>query len=126
VWASAVGQPVARCGATATLRLAYGNRSSLAAPDTILTYALPAALTLVEATPAPASTAPLRWELGTLAAGSSGTIELTVAVKETAPGGLASAAAIITTPDEAITGNNSAPLGVWVGGRVFLPALVRD
>jgi hypothetical protein len=126
VWVSAVGQPVARRGATATLRLAYGNRSSLEAPETVVTYALPAALTLVEATPAPASTGPLRWELATLAPESGGTIELVVTVKDTATGGLASAPAIISTPEEAITGNDRAPLGVWVGGRVFLPGIVRE
>jgi hypothetical protein len=126
VWAKALGEPAAWRGQTATLRLAYGNRSSLPAPDAALTWALPANLTLVAATPAPTGTAPLRWELGTLAAGATGTIEVVVSVKPAATGGLASAPATISTPHEAITGNNSTALGVWVGGKVFLPGVRRD
>jgi hypothetical protein len=126
VWVRALGEPAAWRGQTATLRLDYGNRSSLPAPDVALTWALPANLTLVAATPAPTGTAPLRWELGTLAAGAEGSIDVVVSVKPTATGGLASAPATMTTPHEAILGNNSTPLGVWVGGKVFLPGVRMD
>lgn len=126
VWVRQHGQPVADRGETVVLRLDYGNRSGLSAPESVVTYALPAALALVAAEPAPTSTAPLTWELGELAAEMQGSIVLTATVSTTPTGGLVSAPATIATPHEAITGNNTTSLAVWVGGRVFLPVMTGD
>ncbi len=106
------GPAAAVVGSEITYTLAYSNTGDGAAAGVAVVDTLPAGLTFVSATPAPATTSgqTLTWNIGTLAAGASGQITLNVRLAATAqPGTQISNTATITTttPGDPDDGNNS-------------------
>jgi len=109
----------------ATLR--FGNAGSVAAAQTTLTLTLPDGLAFVAATPPPASTNPLRWAPGDLAAGmGDGQIELTLAAAADATTGapLTLRAHVASATPEAETADNEARQPVFIGWKGFLPGVM--
>lgn len=113
-------------GDTVVHTLAVGNRSALAAAGVTLTYALPPQLVFVAADPAPSSTSPLRWNLGTLAPGAEVTIHITTAPAPGAlPGQVVSTATLATTDNELELVNNTLAVTTLLERTVLLPVLLR-
>lgn len=105
------GPTVTLPGATLSYTLTYTNRSSADAADVLVSDTLPLGLTFVNSTPPPTTIAgrDLRWQIGTLRAGASGSITL---VAQVAPGGangtgLTNAAQIVTTTPGDDPGDNT-------------------
>ena len=95
------------------------NDSTLPAAGVALTYTLPPQLVFVAADPAPTTLAPLRWELGTLAAGEAVGGRLTTRVAAGAtPLFVTSTATAATTDAELELLNNMAaaqtPMQRWL------------
>lgn len=97
VWVTKSGPPQVLVGQQFSYTLAYGNSGSGIASAVQLVDTLPAGLTFVSASPAPASQSgqTLTWNLGTLTAGQSGSI--TVTVRAPASIGAAKSQAITNT-----------------------------
>jgi uncharacterized repeat protein (TIGR01451 family) len=126
IWVSAGSRAAALPAETGVLTIGYGNAGQLQAPGSVLTATLPAGLTYVSAAPAPSSTAPLRWELGTLPAGQSSTVRITVRLDGAMPAwSTLTALAGIASPSETLLANNSATIPLFAGAQVMLPQLVR-
>ena len=124
VWVSGQGGS-ASPGRTIIHNLMAGNRSGIAAGGATLTYTLPPELRFVSADPAPTTTSPLRWNLGTLSPGAFVTIRVTVAVDGAAkPSGTLVATAAVALPNELETGNNTAEIITRVESRLFAPVVI--
>jgi uncharacterized repeat protein (TIGR01451 family) len=79
------GPATAAAGATFDYTLSYRNVGSSSATNVVVEDVLPSGLTFVSATPAPSSVSgqTLRWNLGTLNAGATGSIQLRVRAAST-------------------------------------------
>ncbi|MGI6496522.1 MAG: hypothetical protein ACOX5G_10640 [Kiritimatiellia bacterium] len=82
VWIRKSGPATVRLGGTAVHTLAYGNNGNAAAANVVIADTLPAGMTYVGAVPSAAMTSdnPKTWFIGTLAAGATGTVTVTVSV----------------------------------------------
>jgi uncharacterized repeat protein (TIGR01451 family) len=123
---SATGQP----GWIVAQTLRVGNRGAVAADGVVLTYTLPPELTYSAADPAPSSTSPLRWELGSLAAdGPPVEIHLTTTVRAVNPARLVVSTANVTTAAELELLNNTAVVPTPLKGferQVYLPGVLAN
>ena len=113
----------AQPGSQVTFSVAYGNQGGAPANGTMLELTLPAELSYVSASVEPVETSPaLKWNLGDLARGASGTFSLTLAVAASVPLGVELSAPLsVSTSRELQTWNNTASLMVFTGHRVYLP-----
>jgi uncharacterized repeat protein (TIGR01451 family) len=129
LWLDALGQS-AMPGEPMTFALRYGNRGGAPAASVTITNTLPDGLTFVSANPAPVATSPvLRWELGSLSAGSGPVaIVITAAPASSLPAGtvLFSPAAIATATTELEQSNNAAQSRLWIGRSLYLPILLAQ
>jgi len=124
VWVSGQGGSVSP-GRTIIHNLMAGNRSGIAAEGATLTYTLPPELRFVSADPAPTTTNPLRWDLGTLSPGAFVTIRVTVAVDGAAkPSGTLVATAAVALLNELETDNNTVEIVTRVESRLFAPVVI--
>ncbi len=112
-------------GDEVTFSVAYGNQGGAPANGTQLELTLPAGLSYVSASIEPVETSPtLKWNLGDLARGTSGTFSLTLAVATDVPLGVELSAPLsISTARELQTWNNAGSLLVFTGHRVYMPVL---
>lgn len=114
------GQAAVHAGDLLTYTISVRNDGQVAAHNTGLVLALPDGLSYQSATPPPASTSPLTWDLGSLVYDSA----VTVTLSAVANGGLSSGtaltttAAVTTTSPEEYLANNTAR---WVS-RVRSPS----
>jgi uncharacterized repeat protein (TIGR01451 family) len=129
VMVAPANSPTALPGETVTFQLTFGNQGSVPADGSVLTVTLPAELSYVSASLPPIATTPsLVWDLGNLGANSgSSTILLTVAVSPSAVplSNLTTMLTISTAAPEVETANNSYMVKTLVGGRLYLPMMVR-
>jgi len=107
-------------GTTLTYTLVYTNEGPSGADNVVVTDMLPAEVTYNGAVPAPTSGPnPLVWNLGTLAAGMTGTINITVTVSPSTTAPFSNNAVIsTTTPNDRPDDNTST-----VSSTVLIPAL---
>src|SRR5262249_51448462 len=109
VYVRKTGPTSAATGSTFAYTLAYGNNGAASAATVSLVDTPPPGLAFVSASPAPSSVSgqTLTWDLGSLAAGSSGAITLNVSVSASAPASVTNAAAISTSTSETTPGDNT-------------------
>jgi uncharacterized repeat protein (TIGR01451 family) len=90
VYVQKTGPAVATAGGQVSYTLAYGNNGSAAAGGVGLTDTLPPELTFVSAVPAPSSVSgqALTWNLGTLAAGATGSVTVVAQASAAAANGV--------------------------------------
>lgn len=128
VWVSSP-ERAARPGQTLTYPIHYGNQSGAPASGVVISQTLPTDLTFVSASPPPVATTPtLRWELGDLTAESGpSVIMVTAALAGSAAPGivLTSTVSIAAAAPEIELANNAVAARAWVGGRDYLPLLLR-
>ena len=124
VWVRGQGGSVSP-GRTIAHNLMAGNRGGVAAGGATLTYTLPPELRFVSADPAPTTTNPLRWNLGTLSPGAAVTIRVTVAVDGAAkPSGTLVATAAGALTNELEMDNNTVEIITRVESRLFAPVVI--
>ncbi len=126
VWAHASGAN-ALPGSQVTAQVTYGNSSLQAAEDATLTLSLPAGLAFISAEPAPDDPTALTWNLGSLAAGASGSLSLQLAVESGGTPYLEplTGSVTISAANELETANNTASIYVRVGHFVNMPLIRR-
>jgi uncharacterized repeat protein (TIGR01451 family) len=94
-------------GANVTYTIAYANDGPSDAQNVVITDVLPSGTTLVDASPATSGGPTLTWTLGTLGAGSGGTIEVVVTIESAATADLSNAVTVAaSTPDPDASDNN--------------------
>ena len=115
---------------TFPVTLRYGNLSpDLLAPTATLTLTLPTGLTVnsTSITPTVQTDSQLVWQLGDLPATANGTITLSVTVKGNVPlwSTITATAALRTPLAEPSWANNNQTWPLFIGHRLYLPAIFR-
>jgi len=132
---SKTGPPTMIVGDVLTYTLAYANDGTAAAQQVIVVDTLPGGITFVRASPAPTSIVGqvISWNLGTLAAGASGTILVSALSDSSAAGSLTNRAQISTTTPGDDPGDNTSTVStivqrpnVWVQKTGPATILVSD
>lgn len=110
------GPSTVRIGETNQMTLSYVNNGNGPAPDTTITDVLPPDMFFVTSTPETNASPALSWDLGTLAAGASGTITLDVVVTNNAAAtrALTNTATIATSTNEVTLSDNADRHPVYV------------
>ncbi len=103
------GPATAVTGSTISYNLSYRNTGTAAAANVTVVDTLPTSLSYVSASPAPASVSgqTITWNLGSLAAGASGTITLNATVGTSAPSSVTNQVQISTTTPGDDPGDNT-------------------
>ena len=128
LWIAKSGGATALPGEQVTYHLNYGNRGGTAADGVQITDLLPAEIVYLAADPPPDSTAPLMWDVGTVAAlGGPYEIVLTATVQ---PGAVLGATytntvSLTTSTTEPETGNNTASAATLIGARIYVPLVAK-
>ena len=106
---SAAPDPVGE-GGRLVYRVRYGNQGEVPAAGSLLTFELPAGVTFEQAGPLPPALVAGRqvtWQLGELAPGQNGTLEIVVRVSTSATSLRASATIGTTTPGDPLANNRA-------------------
>jgi uncharacterized repeat protein (TIGR01451 family) len=103
------GTATAPVGSSLSYTLNYGNSGNGTAANVSIVDTLPAGVSFVSASPAPASVSgqTLTWNLGNVAAGATGTITINTTVTSSAANSVTNNVTISTTTTEITTSNNT-------------------
>jgi hypothetical protein len=117
-------------GGIVELTYEFGNQSAIAATASTVTVTLPEKLSFVSADPQPTSIngQTLTWAVGTLASHSGPfTLHVSVQIAQDAPlfSTLAVPIQVNTQSAELETGNNGGQAALYIGRRMFLPAIKK-
>jgi uncharacterized repeat protein (TIGR01451 family) len=115
-------------GAPIFFTLTYGNRGGAWAPNTIITFTLPAEIDFISANVTPASTSPLTWNMGTLPPKNGLTTLEIVGTTSTNTDPFRSyiSTAQISSQSEMELLNNTATTSTYVGVFTYLPIINRN